>query len=154
MKTFKQYLDEHSSVMHSGTRLRGYEDQEAWDKATEALEALNSIVGAVGEQEVMNPHSAVKRIREDIARLGYQMDHAEIDPNGSTIIPVRGADIFDCTYDESPMEGQFVSSDTATEANPGGISLMVTSTPTGTGKHSVMAEIVRNSDLEEEDDMA
>ena len=134
--------------------MRGYEDQDAWAGASEALEALNSVVGAVGEQEVMNPHLAVKRIREDIARLGYQMDNAEIDPNGTTLLAVRGADTFDCTYDESPMEGQFESSDTVTESIPGRISLMNTSTPTGTGKHSVMAEIVRNSDLEEEDDMA
>ena len=153
MKTFKQHLSEHSSVMHSGTRLRGYEDQEAWVGASEALEALNSIVGAVGEQEVMNPHLAVKRIREDIARLGYQMDNVEIDPNGTTFLAVRGTDTFDVTYDEG-IEGRFETSDTATESIPGGISLMVTSTPTGTGKHSVMAEIVRNSDLEEEDDMA
>tara|TARA_Y100000310_G_scaffold325693_1_gene389537 strand:+ start:2267 stop:2728 length:462 start_codon:yes stop_codon:yes gene_type:complete len=153
MKTFKQHLSEHST-MHSGTRLRGYEDQEAWVGASEALEALNSVVGAVGEQEVMNPRLAVKRIREDIARLGYQMDNVEIDPNGTTFLAVRGADTFDCTYDESPMEGQFYSSDTASESIPGGISLMVSVTPTGTGKHSVIAEIVRNSDLEEEDDMA
>tara|TARA_A100001011_G_scaffold3265_1_gene3844 strand:- start:218 stop:676 length:459 start_codon:yes stop_codon:yes gene_type:complete len=152
MKTFKQYLGEYRA-MHSGSYIRGYEDQEAYVGAPEALEALNSIVGAVGEQDVMNPNFAVKRIREDIARLGYQMDSVELDPSGVTIIPVRGTDTFDCSY-ENGMDGQFESSDTATEAIPGGISLMVTVTPTGTGKHTVQAEVVRNSEMEEEDDMA
>ena len=31
---------------------------------------------------------------------------------------------------------------------------MILSTPTGTGKYSVTAEVVRNSELEMEDDMA
>ena len=148
MKTFKQYLGEERPY-----KISGYEDHEAKPGAEEAVEALNSIVGAIGEMDVMNPKLAVKRVKEDIARLGYQCEYVDIDPNGQTIIPLRGTDIFNVHYNDS-AEGTFESTDSATEAIPGGISLMILSTPTGTGKYSVTAEVVRNSELEMEDDMA
>ena len=53
------------------------------------------------------------------------------------------------------MGGTFESTDSATESIPGGISLLIMSTPTATGKFTVNAEVVRNSDLNNmEDDMA
>ena len=150
MKTFKQYLGEDKPY-----KISGYEDHEAKPGAEEALQALNSIVGSIGEMDVMNPKLAVKRVKEDIARLGYQCDYGDIDPDGETIIPLRGTDIFDVTYDQDPMGGTFESTDSATESIPGGISLLIMSTPTATGKYTVNAEVVRNSDLNNmEDDMA
>ena len=102
MKTFKQYLGEDRPY-----KISGYEDHEAKPGAEEALQALNSIVGAIGEMDVMNPKLAVKRVKEDIARLGYQCDYGDIDPDGETIIPLRGTDIFSATYDQDPMGGTF-----------------------------------------------
>ena len=45
MKTFKQYLGEYRA-MHSGSYIRGYEDQEAYVGAPEALGAKWHILGA------------------------------------------------------------------------------------------------------------
>ena len=57
MKTFKQYLDEGHSY-----RQAQWDDYDVVPSAANALEALNSMVGSVGQMEVLNPELAVRRL--------------------------------------------------------------------------------------------
>ena len=55
MKSFKQHLEE-----HSGHFSRQWLDQDTIPSAPHALEALNSLIGQMAEQEYLNPYGDFK----------------------------------------------------------------------------------------------
>ena len=50
MKTFKEHLSEHSSGY-----TQQWQDQDVMPSAATAIEALNSFIGQMAEQEYLNP---------------------------------------------------------------------------------------------------
>ena len=69
MKTFKQYLDE-----GYGTLQAQWDDYDVIPSAENALDALNSMVGSIGQMEVLNPELAVRRLQTEMAKFGYNFD--------------------------------------------------------------------------------
>ena len=149
MKTFKEYVSEGFSNAGMPVIQQQWQDQDAMPSAETAIEALNAFVGAIGEHEYMNPKLAVKKIQENLSKLGYHFDMPTIDGGmGSYSLPVRyGSGTFQAKYDENSL-GEFVEGDGISEHIAGGISLLVTVSPMGNGKSMVGAEIVRNADME------
>tara|TARA_Y100000361_G_scaffold19427_1_gene15124 strand:- start:796 stop:1245 length:450 start_codon:yes stop_codon:yes gene_type:complete len=139
MKTFKQYLDEGHSY-----RQAQWDDYDVVPSAANALEALNSMVGSVGQMEVLNPELAVRRLQTEMAKFGYNFDLTDFDRSGTTKFPVKyGSGSFEVDRDTNTY-GEFKEDDGISKHIEGGISLMVTVTPSANGKHMVEAEIVRN----------
>ena len=146
MKSFKEHIKEGFFGKGAPKYQQVYQDQDAMPSAPDSIEALNSYVGEIGEHEVMNPKLALSRLKENISKLGYEFDMAGLDVDGTTSFPLRyGAGSMGVSYDENPY-GEFQEDDGISKHIEGGLSLMVTVTPTGTGKSIVNAEVVRNMD--------
>jgi len=146
MKSFKEYIDEGFFGKGAPQFQKGYEDQDAMPSAPEAVEVLNSYVSQIGEVETMNPRLAVARLKENISKLGYEFDMTGLDATGTSRFPLKyGNGGFEVNRTENPY-GEFVEDDGISKHIPGGISLMISVTPTGTGKSIVNAEVVRNLD--------
>tara|TARA_B100000902_G_scaffold178043_1_gene171365 strand:- start:1901 stop:2344 length:444 start_codon:yes stop_codon:yes gene_type:complete len=145
MKTFKQHLEEsHGSLQAQ------WDDYDVIPSAENALEALNSMVGSVGQMEVLNPELAVRRLQTEMAKFGYNFDLSGLDKSGTSKFAVKyGSGSFGVNRDNNSY-GEFQEDDGISKYIEGGISLMVTVTPTGNGKSMVDAEIVRNLDTDEE----
>jgi hypothetical protein len=148
MKSFKEHINEGFFAKGAPQYQQVWNDQDAMPSAPDAIEALNSFVGQIGEMEVMNPKLALSRLKENISKLGYEFDIAGLDVDGTTSFPLKyGAGEFHANYDENPY-GEFKEDDGISKHIEGGLSLMVTVTPTGTGKSIVNAEVVRNQEME------
>ena len=146
MKSFKEHIKEGYFAKGAPQYQQVYQDQDAMPSAPEAVEALNSYVGHIGEYEVMNPKLALSRLKENISKLGYEFDMAGLNTEGSTSFPLKyGAGAVEVSYDNNPY-GEMQEDDGISKHIEGGISLMVNVTPTGTGKYIVNAEVVRNMD--------
>jgi len=148
MKTFKQHLSE--GITSGGVRVNfdQWQDQDAMPTAETAVEALNSFVGHYGDHEYMNPQVGIRKIYADLNKLGYSFDFRSVSTHseGSHKLPLKwGEGTFQAKYDENSY-GEFVESDGISDHIPGGISLMITLTPTGAGKTIIQPEIVRNMD--------
>ena len=148
MKSFKEFVTEGFTTSGMPQYQKQYEDQEAYPDAPNAIEALNAYVGHIGEFEVLNPKLALSKLKENISKLGYEFDMANLDTDGTTSFPLRyGSGGFGVNYDENPY-GEFQEDDGISKHIEGGLSLMVNVTPTGTGKSIVNAEVVRNLESE------
>ena len=150
MKTFKQHLEEATKFTPAQVQ---YDDHEMLPNAETAIEALNAYVGSIGEQEVLNPTLAVKRLQTNLSKIGYYFEMMDLDKSGTTMFAMRhNAGAFEVNRDNNPY-GEFQEDDGISRHIEGGISLMVTCTPSGSGKSMVEAEIVRNSDSMDEEDI-
>ena len=151
MKTFKEYVSEGFSNAGMPVIQQQWQDQDAMPSAETAIEALNAFVGAIGEHEYMNPKLAVKKIQENLSKLGYHFDIPTIDAAGGEYsVPLSyGAGSFEVNRDENPL-GEFADGDGISEHIPGGVSLSISVSPVGNGKSIVGAEIIRNADVEED----
>ena len=149
MKTFKEYVSESFSSSGMPVVQQQWSDNDALPSAETAVEALNALVGAIGEQEYMNPRIAFKQLEENLQKLGYHFDMPTIDSGeGNYSMPLRyGSGTFSTTYDENPY-GEFSESDGISEHIQGGISLIVTVTPVGNGKSLVSPAILKTADME------
>ena len=149
MKTFKEHITEAFSTGGMPVVHQQWQDQDAMPSAETAVEALNALVGAIGDHEFMNPRIAFKKLEENLQKLGYHFEMPTIDGGeGEYSLPLRyGSGTFNATYDENPY-GEFTESDGISEHIQGGISLVVTVTPVGNGKSLVSPEILRNADME------
>ena len=148
MKTFKQHLSE--SLTSGGVRVNHdqWQDRDALPSAETAVEALNAFVGHYGDHEYMNPQVGMRKIYADLNKLGYSFDFNSVagSTDGSHNLPLKWGDgTFEASYDENSY-GEFVEGDGISDHIPGGISLMITLTPTGAGKTIIQPEIVRNMD--------
>ena len=76
-----------------------------------------------------------------------------LDRSGTTMLPMRhNGGAFEVNRDNNPY-GEFQEDDGISWDIDGGISLMVTVSPSNNGKSMVEAEIVRNSDMADEEDI-
>ena len=149
MKTFKEYVTEGFSDGGLPVIQQQWSDNDALPSAETAVEALNALVGAIGEHEYMNPRIAFKQLEENLQKLGYHFDMPTIDGGeGQYSVPLRyGNGTFRANYDENPY-GEYQETDGISEHIQGGISLVVTVTPVGNGKSLVSPEILKNADME------
>ena len=149
MKTFKEYVSESFSSSGMPVVQQQWSDNDALPSAETAVEALNALVGAIGDHEFMNPRIAFKQLEENLQKLGYHFEMPTIDSGeGEYSLPLRyGSGTFRANYDENPY-GEYEESDGISEHIQGGISLVVNVTPLGNGKSLVSPEIRRNSDIE------
>ena len=149
MKTFKEYVTEGFSDGGLPVIQQQWSDNDALPSAETAVEALNALVGAIGEHEYMNPRIAFKNLEENLQKLGYHFDMPTIDGGeGQYSVPLRyGNGTFRANYDENPY-GEYQETDGISEHIQGGISLVVTVTPVGNGKSLVSPEILKNADME------
>ena len=149
MKTFKEYVSESFSSSGMPVVQQQWSDNDALPSAETAVEALNALVGAIGDHEYMNPRIAFKQLEENLQKLGYHFDMPTIDSGeGNYSMPLRyGSGTFSTTYDENPY-GEYQETDGISEHIQGGISLVVTVTPVGNGKSLVSPEILKTADME------
>ena len=144
MKTFKEHLTE-----HSGHFSRQWLDQDTMPSAATAIEALNSLIGQMGEQEYLNPQVGIEKLESGLGKLGYHFESPTLDAGeGSYSIPLSyGAGTFEVNRDENPY-GEFKEGDGISDHIQGGISMVIDVTPSGHGKSLMNAQIVRNTDKE------
>ena len=149
MKTFKEYVSEGFSNAGMPVIQQQWSDDDALPSAETAVEALNAFVGTIGSHEYMNPRIAFKKLEENLQKLGYHFDMPTIDGGeGEYSLPLRyGSGTFNASYDENPY-GEYKEGDGISEHIQGGISLVVSVSPIGSGKSIVSPEIVRNADVE------
>jgi len=142
MKTFKEHLSEHSGVFS-----RQWMDQDTIPSAATAIEALNSLIGQLAEQEFLNPQVGIEQLESGLEKLGYHFESPKLDAGeGSYSIPLSyGAGTFEVNRDENPY-GEFKEGDGISEHIQGGISMIIDVTPSGHGKSLMNAQIVRNDD--------
>ena len=145
MKTFKQHLSEHSAKAFKSQWM----DQDTMPSAPNALEALNSFLCQMSEQEYLNPQVGIEKLQSGLGKLGYHFDAPTLDEgSGQYTVSLRyGNGTFEVNRDENPY-GEYQETDGISEHIEGGISLVVTVTPIGNGKSMVSPEIRKNADVE------
>jgi len=147
MKTFKEHVSEGFSDGGLPVIQQQWSDNDALPSAETAVEALNALVGAIGDHEYMNPRIAFKQLEENLQKLGYHFEMPTIDGGeGEYSLPLRyGSGTFNATYDENPY-GEFKEDDGISQHIQGGVSLLIDVTHSGHGKSLMNAQIVRNVD--------
>jgi len=94
MKTFKQHLDE-----HSGHFSRQWLDQDTIPSAPHALEALNSLIGQMAEQEYLNPKVGIEKLQVQLGKLNYHFESPTAPTkafNASTAVSADGIASWSC----------------------------------------------------------
>ena len=144
MKTFKEHLSE-----HSGAFSRQWMDQDTIPSAAKAIEALNSLIGQMAEQEYLNPQVGIEKLESGLGKLGYHFESPTLDGgDGTYSLPLSyGSGTFEVSRDENPY-GEFKEGDGISDHIQGGISMVIDVTPSGHGKTLMNAQIVRNTDKE------
>ena len=142
MKTFKEHLSEHSSGY-----TQQWQDQDVMPSAATAIEALNSFIGQMAEQEYLNPKVGIEKLQSNLEKFGYYFEAPILDGGeGSYSLPLRyGAGTFEVNRDENPY-GEFQEDDGISQHIQGGISLVIGVTKSSNGKSLMNAQIVRNVD--------
>ena len=143
MKTFKEHLSE----SHAGAFSRQWMDQDTIPSAATAIEALNSLIGQMAEQEYLNPKIGIEKLQSGLGKLGYHFETPTLDGGeGSYSIPLSyGAGTFENDLSQNPY-GEFKEGDGISDHIQGGISMVIDVTPSGHGKSLMNAQIVRNDD--------
>ena len=142
MKTFKEHLSE-----HSGHFSRQWLDQDTMPSAAHALEALNSMIGQMAEQEYLNPKVGIEKLQSGLGKLGYHFETPILDGGeGTYSLPLSfGAGTFENDLSQNPY-GEFKEGDGISDHIQGGVSLKIDVLPSGHGKSLMNAQIVRNDD--------
>tara|TARA_Y100000296_G_scaffold21685_1_gene25702 strand:- start:243 stop:677 length:435 start_codon:yes stop_codon:yes gene_type:complete len=142
MKTFREHLAE-----HSGHFSRQWLDQDTIPSAPHALEALNSLIGQMAEQEYLNPQVGIEKLQSGLGKLGYHFESPTLDGGeGEYSIPLSyGAGTFEADMSQNPY-GEFKEGDGISDHIEGGVSLQIDVMPSGNGKTIMNAELVRNTD--------
>ena len=144
MKTFKEYLSE-----HSGSFKRQWMDQDTMPSAPHALEALNSLVGQMSVQEYLNPQVGIEKLESGLGKLGYHFESPTLDGGeGTYSLPLSfGSGTFENDLSQNPY-GEFKEGDGISQHIQGGVSLSIDVMASGDGKSLMNAQIVRNTDKE------
>jgi len=144
MKTFKEHLSE-----HSGAFSRQWMDQDTIPSAATAIEALNSLIGQMAEQEYLNPQIGIEKLQSGLGKLGYHFETPTLDGGeGTYSLPLSfGAGTFENDLSQNPY-GEFKEGDGISDHIQGGVSLKIDVLPSGHGKSLMNAQIVRNDDKE------
>ena len=142
MKTFKEHLTE-----HSGHFSRQWLDQDTMPSAPHAIEALNSLIGQMAEQEYLNPQVGIEKLQSGLGKLGYHFESPTLDGGeGQYSMPLSfGAGTFEADRSENPY-GEFKEGDGISDHIEGGVSLSIDVMASGDGKSLMNAQIVRNTD--------
>ena len=142
MKTFREHLAE-----HSGHFSRQWLDQDTIPSAPHALEALNSLIGQMAEQEYLNPQVGIEKLQSGLGKLGYHFESPTLDGGeGEYSMPLSfGAGTFENDLSQNPY-GEFKEGDGISDHIEGGVSLQIDVMPSGNGKTIMNAELVRNTD--------
>tara|TARA_Y100001951_G_C11047213_1_gene133613 strand:- start:54 stop:488 length:435 start_codon:yes stop_codon:yes gene_type:complete len=142
MKTFKEHLSE-----HSGHFSRQWMDQDTIPSAPHAIEALNSLIGQMAEQEYLNPQVGIEKLQSGLGKLGYHFESPTLDGGeGEYSMPLSfGAGTFENDLSQNPY-GEFKEGDGISDHIEGGVSLQIDVMPSGNGKTLMNAELVRNTD--------
>ena len=142
MKTFKEYLSEHRKSFS-----RQWLDQDTMPSAPHALEALNSLIGQMQEQEYLNPQVGIEKLQSGLGKLGYHFETPTLDGGeGTYSLPLSyGSGTFENDLSQNPY-GEFKEGDGISDHIEGGVSLQIDVMPSGTGKSLMNAELVRNTD--------
>ena len=143
MKTFKQHLSEHSAKAFKSQWM----DQDTMPSAPNALEALNSFIGQIAEQEYLNPQVGIEKLQSGLGKLGYHFDAPTLEEgSGQYSVSLRyGNGTFEVNRDEDPY-GEFKEGDGISDHIEGGVSLVIDITKTANGKSLMNAQLVRNAD--------
>ena len=142
MKTFKEYLSEHRKSFS-----RQWLDQDTMPSAPHALEALNSLIGQMSEQEYLNPQVGIEKLQSGLGKLGYYFESPTLDGgDGQYSLPLSyGSGTFEVNRDENPY-GDFKEGDGISDHIQGGVSLVIDVVNSGDGKSLMNAQLVRNMD--------
>ena len=142
MKTFKEYLSEHRKSFS-----RQWLDQDTMPSAPHALEALNSLIGQMSEQEYLNPQVGIEKLESGLGKLGYHFESPTLDGgDGQYSLPLSyGSGTFEVNRDENPY-GDFKEGDGISDHIQGGVSLVIDVVNSGDGKTLMNAQLVRNMD--------
>ena len=142
MKTFKEHLSE-----HSGHFSRQWMDQDTIPSAPHAIEALNSLIGQMAEQEYLNPQVGIEKLQSGLGKLGYHFESPTLDGGeGEYSMPLSfGAGTFENDLSQNPY-GEFKEGDGISDHIEGGVSLEIEAMDSGNGKTLMNAELVRNTD--------
>ena len=143
MKTFKEHLTE-----HSGHFSRQWLDQDTMPSAATAIEALNSLIGQMGEQEYLNPQVGIEKLQSGLGKLGYHFESPTLDGgDGNYSLPLSyGAGTVDASDTTMNPYGDYTESDGISDHIEGGVSLSIDVSKSGNGKSLMNAQIVRNVD--------
>ena len=143
MKTFKEHLTE-----HSGHFSRQWLDQDTIPSAATAIEALNSLIGQMGEQEYLNPQVGIEKLQSGLGKLGYHFESPTLDGgDGNYSLPLSyGAGTVDASDTTMNPYGDYTESDGISDHIEGGVSLSIDVSKSGNGKSLMNAQIVRNVD--------
>jgi len=144
MKTFREHLTEHGGVFK-----RQWMDQDTMPSAAHALEALNSLIGQMAEQEYLNPQIGIEKLQSGLGKLGYHFEAPTLDGgDGNYSLPLSyGAGTFEANRSENPY-GEFKAGDGISDHIQGGVSLSIDVKASGDGKSLMNAQIVRNTGKE------
>ena len=144
MKTFKEHLTEHGGVFK-----RQWMDQDTMPSAAHALEALNSLIGQMAEQEYLNPQIGIEKLQSGLGKLGYHFEAPTLDGgDGNYSLPLSyGAGTFENDMSQNPY-GEFKAGDGISDHIQGGVSLSIDVMASGDGKSLMNAQIVRNTSKE------
>ena len=143
MITFKEHLTE-----HSGHFSRQWLDQDTIPSAATAIEALNSLIGQMGEQEYLNPQVGIEKLQSGLGKLGYHFESPTLDGgDGNYSLPLSyGAGTVDASDTTMNPYGDYTESDGISDHIEGGVSLSIDVSKSGNGKSLMNAQIVRNAD--------
>ena len=146
MKSFKQHLEE-----HSGHFSRQWLDQDTIPSAPHALEALNSLIGQMAEQEYLNPQVGIEKLQVQLGKLNYHFESPTLDSgDGIYSMPLSyGAGVVDASDTTHNPYGDYTESDGISDHIEGGVSLQIEINGTGNGKSLMNAQLVRNMDAGE-----
>jgi hypothetical protein len=124
-------------------------DQDTMPSASHALEALNSLVGQMAEQEYLNPQIGIEKLQSGLGKLGYHFESPTLDGgDGNYSLPLSyGSGTFEVNRDENPY-GEFKEGDGISQHIQGGVSLAIDVMASGDGKSLMNAQIVRNTGKE------
>ena len=144
MKTFKQHLSEHNRSFK-----RQWMDQDTIPSAPHALEALNSLIGQMAEQEYLNPQVGIEKLQSGLGKLGYHFEAPTLDGgDGQYSLPLfYGSGTFEVNRSDNPY-GEFKEGDGISDHIQGGVSLVIDVVNSGDGKSLMNAQLVRNMDSE------
>ena len=144
MKTFREHLTEHGGVFK-----RQWMDQDTMPSAAHALEALNSLIGQMAEQEYLNPQIGIEKLQSGLGKLGYHFEAPTLDGgDGNYSLPLSyGAGTFENDMSQNPY-GEFKAGDGISDHIQGGVSLAIDVMASGDGKSLMNAQIVRNTSKE------
>ena len=144
MKTFKEHLSE-----HSGAFKRQWMDQDTLPSASHAIEALNSLIGQMAEQEYLNPQIGIEKLQSGLGKLGYHFEAPTLDGgDGNDSCPLSyGSGTFENDLSQNPY-GEFKEGDGISDHIEGGVSLSIDVMASGDGKSLMNAQIIRNTEKE------